>query len=113
MTKESALATISRYDNYNVKAEPVASGYRQLYQNVVPLEVMLNRFDFGNNTRFEHRNFFSEQNAVHQRYHKPPKSTKAKISAIFRQRILDKMTVKKHELVRRDAKEREKLETIE
>ena len=74
---------------------------------------MLNRFDFGNNTLFQHHNFFSEQNAVHQRYHKAPKSTKAKISAIFRQKILDMMSVKKHELVRRDAKEREKLETIE
>ena len=73
-----------------------------MYQNVVPLNVMLDRFDFADNTAFKHQNFFKEQNMVDQRYHKPPKSTRAKMSEIFRKRILDLYTTKKHDKVRRD-----------
>lgn len=88
-------------------------GYKQLYSSVMPLEVMLDKFQFSENRGLSKQKLVELQyNTVHQRYYKPEMSTKTKIAQIFSKKIRDQVLVKKHLRVRKDPIEKGKLDMI-
>lgn len=84
-----------------------------MYNAVVPLDVMLDKFDFSKNTEFKNKKEVAAFQILDKRYFKPELSAKNKISFIFAKKIKDQLFVKKHDRIRRDPVEKSKLDCIE
>lgn len=75
---------ISNQDTFFIKKD---AGYKSLYNAVMPLDVMLDKFDFGRSNDFPQQKEVQQLQTVDKRYFKPELSTKNKIGQIFAKKI--------------------------
>jgi hypothetical protein len=87
--------------------------YKLLHPAVQRTEDLLDKFSNNDSKQFENRKDVQEMyKSIHERYYKPKISAKNMIGAIFARKVLDLIKVTKHERVRRNPKERAKLDYL-
>jgi len=106
---------ISENDPYIEKMNIAAlREYRQLHPAVQRTEDLLEKFSLKEPFRFPNRAEAAQMyKTIDDRYYNPKISAKNRLGAIFAAKVIDSVTVKKHIRIRRNPKEKQKLDYLE
>ena len=88
--------------------------YRLLHPAVQRTEDLLDKFSLKDNTKFDNRKELQQMyKTIDERYYKPKVSAKNMIGEIFARKVLEQMSISKHERVRRNPKEKAKIDYVD